>query len=262
MSNDERFNRKPMGPSREPKRARLERIPSTSDFLLPSQSIPPTPIGLNPKKLFCDEVLDDDEVVATQPDNNSDDIIPLGVSPPDVFIDETNMLPELEIFSPSVLTQFPPIVIEEPNMIDAEIAHTLSTSSNSAFRFQGRKIGLTYSCPKFGMCLALSRHTAECTCVNPINSAQELADHLVSIWPDCEYCISEEIHGSNGKKHFHAFLKWPIKRETTSQSKFDFKGVHPNILIPRGNGTKWINYIIKEGKINCPSLKSICIYIN
>jgi hypothetical protein len=117
------------------------------------------------------------------------------------------------------------------------------------FRFQGVKVGLTYSCPRLGACALVPKaqgHVAGCACANPILSADELVGHLTTLWGDCEYVVSTELHKS-GKVHYHAYLKWDTKKDTANCHWFDFKGVHPNILVPFGNGKAWQAYVTKKG---------------
>ena len=119
---------------------------------------------------------------------------------------------------------------------------------DTGFRFQGVKLGLTYSCPRGVGCAMLppGDHSPGCACTNPIPSAQALADALVAIWP-CDYVVSTELHVS-GKTHYHAHLRFHKKQGTTNPRKFDLFGVHPNILVPRGNGRAWEGYVTKKGE--------------
>lgn len=99
------------------------------------------------------------------------------------------------------------------------------------FRFDAKKIGLTYSCPQ---------DAAD----NPIETSEELRDFLISIFGSGKYIVSRELHQS-GKRHFHAFYYADEKLETTNVRKFDFKGVHPNII--KSPGRPWQVYVSKAG---------------
>ena len=100
------------------------------------------------------------------------------------------------------------------------------------FRINRAKVGLTYSCPV----------TAE---ENPILGMKELKDFLFEIGGTMEkYIVAEEKHES-GKKHYHAYVKYGQKIDTSDERFFDFCGVHPNIINPNEKG--WSNYCGKHG---------------
>lgn len=99
------------------------------------------------------------------------------------------------------------------------------------FRFSAKKIGLTYSCPQ---------NAAD----NPIETSEELRDFLLSIFISGKYIVSRELHQS-GKRHFHAFFYADENFETRDVRRFDFKGVHPNIV--NKPGRPWEVYVSKAG---------------
>ena len=103
----------------------------------------------------------------------------------------------------------------------------------SGFRVQRTKFGLTYSCPV---------NATE----NPIDSREELLAFLVDKFGTGEYVIATELH-ENGKKHYHVYIKFHTKVDSTSASLFDFKGVHPNIITP---GKGWIDYCVKKDEFD------------
>lgn len=254
---DERFNRTP--PPTLTKRRRITPSPlrcePTSPFVPFSQSTPRRDVVCPP--------------APKSPRNNQFNFDLAAWSPPaGSEATQPDSPLHLDVFTPGMCTG--PFVNNIPNIIEDDIQVIEETdllpgndigdimATETRFRFQGRKIGLTYSCPLSGNCAILKRHTDGCDCIHPILSAQQLADYLTSIWSGCEYCISEELH-ANGKRHFHAFLKWDKKHETVDAKRFDFMGVHPNIVIPRGNGDKWLSYVMKEGS---SPLAAVCIYLN
>lgn len=108
----------------------------------------------------------------------------------------------------------------------------------SDFRFKGKKIGLTYSCPV----------NAE---DNPIKSNEELLEILTARWGESKYVIGKEKHES-GKHHYHVYMHLDKGLDKTTPDfadiNFDddrpFKDVHPNIVKSPGNG--WISYCQKE----------------
>lgn len=103
--------------------------------------------------------------------------------------------------------------------------------TTTAFRFNAKKIGLTYSCP-------VNDDN------NPIETHEAIIEHLLSFGIDCEYLVSKELH-LNGKTHWHAFAKWQHKLDTRDVRAFDINGVHPNIIRTPGKG--WPDYVAKKG---------------
>lgn len=98
------------------------------------------------------------------------------------------------------------------------------------FRFNARKIGLTYSCP-------VNRPE------NPIESSLSLLDFLEKLGGHCQYIIAKERHAS-GKAHYHAWINWDEKHETKNPNHFDYEGVHPNVIFKPGGG--WQAYCRKD----------------
>jgi len=47
-----------------------------------------------------------------------------------------------------------------------------------------------------------------------------------------EYIIAKEQH-QDGSPHYHAYARFPSKKNTTNQHFFDLNGCHPNIQSPR-----------------------------
>ena len=66
----------------------------------------------------------------------------------------------------------------------------------------------------------------------------------------CKYSIGFEPHkvGPNGqlKMHFHAYVIYDFKIETTNARYFDFKEVHPNIVKGKP-GVGFLDYTQKNG---------------
>lgn len=134
--------------------------------------------------------------------------------------------------------------------IDPEIAQLCSETTRTArFRFSAKKLGLTYPCPKYGACATRPEgHEDGCTCENPIQSKQHLADFLTQLAPDSNYYVAEERHKS-GKLHYHAFVFWTDKKNYTDCRRFDYTGTggcvaHANILVPRSIKA-WKKYVTK-----------------
>lgn len=99
------------------------------------------------------------------------------------------------------------------------------------FRFNAVKAGLTYSCP-------VDKED------NPVGSCQDLLEWLVLTFGDLKkYSIGREDH-KNGKKHFHAYLWFESKVNSTNVRVFDFKGVHPDIIHSPKRG--WEVYCTKD----------------
>lgn len=97
------------------------------------------------------------------------------------------------------------------------------------FRVDRRKFGFTWSCPV----------TAD---ENPISSTEVILTFLNGIGPS-KYIICCEKHES-GKLHYHAWVAFDTKIDTTKASFFDICGVHPNIILPKGG---WLDYVKKHG---------------
>lgn len=109
-------------------------------------------------------------------------------------------------------------------------AGTVETETGN-FRINRKKVGLTYSCP------------VDCD-DNPITTHQEIIDFLKTKGA-CKFLVSKEQH-QNGKTHWHAFVEYDKKLNTTDTRYFDLLGVHPNIIKPaRGHG--WEAYVAKKG---------------
>jgi hypothetical protein len=105
------------------------------------------------------------------------------------------------------------------------------------FRVDRAGFGLTYSCP------------TSCKSGHPIKTKEELLMWLQSKGP-CKYSIGFEPHkvGPNGqlKMHFHAYVIYDSKIETTNPRYFDFKEVHPNIVKGKP-GVGFLDYTQKNG---------------
>lgn len=109
---------------------------------------------------------------------------------------------------------------------------TSTSNPPRAFRFQAIRAMLTYSCPI---------NMAD----NPIQSIDELLEHLMSL-PDVSGCVvGAELHES-GKRHYHAFLKFDHRVNIRNARHFDFKGVHPNIG-HSGTDATMVAYVTKHG---------------
>lgn len=98
------------------------------------------------------------------------------------------------------------------------------------FRVNRKKFGLTWSCP-----VDMDE--------NPIPNTQVICDFLEEKGR-CDYLISVEDH-KNGKKHYHAYVKYDDPIDSVDERLFDLCFVHPNILSPTGKG--WENYVAKHG---------------
>lgn len=100
----------------------------------------------------------------------------------------------------------------------------------NGFRFNAKKVGLTYSCPV---------NAPE----NPVPDATSLRDTLISKVGFSKYVVAQEDHES-GKKHYHVYLHCDVKIDTIDSGYFDCYGVHPNIIAKPGAG--WIAYCKKD----------------
>jgi len=102
------------------------------------------------------------------------------------------------------------------------------------FRFNAKKVGLTYSCPV---------NVEE----NPIPSSAALRDFLVDKFGQAKYIVALEKHES-GKNHFHAYFHFDSKIDSMDSRVFDWSEstppVHPNIINKPGSG--WISYVKKD----------------
>ena len=98
------------------------------------------------------------------------------------------------------------------------------------FRVQRKKLGLTYSCPT----------DAD---DNPIPDKESLLEFLETLGEIDEYIVAEELH-ENGKRHYHAYVKYCEKLNTRDPNFADSFGNHPNILNP---GKGWPAYCRKHG---------------
>jgi hypothetical protein len=102
------------------------------------------------------------------------------------------------------------------------------SQSEAKFRINRQKVGLTYSCP------VDKEH--------PIASKEVLLEWLEGKFGALEkYTICQEPH-KNGKKHYHADLKFAEKLDIKDALAFDFEGCHPNIIKP---GSGWLKYCVK-----------------
>lgn len=101
-----------------------------------------------------------------------------------------------------------------------------------AFRVHRMGFGLTYSAPDV---------EGE---DNPITTHEELLEFLTEKYGENDYIIGKELH-VNGKVHWHVYIKYYEKVDSTDPRLFDFKGVHPNIIsgVP---GKGWMAYCVKE----------------
>lgn len=123
-------------------------------------------------------------------------------------------------------------------------------STPSQFRVDRKKFGLTYSCPA-----ALDR--------NPIASCEALRDKLVEKHGVAVYAICEEMHkDADGeehetKNHFHVYIAFEVKVNSTNARVFDVDGVHPNIL-NRTPGNGWLAYVLgKDGKVQVRNITNM-----
>lgn len=102
---------------------------------------------------------------------------------------------------------------------------------DSKFRIDRCSLGLTYSCP-------VDKPD------NPIVSHQELIEFLATKGTLKKYTTGKELH-ENGKIHWHVFVVYDDAINTVNCRFFDFKEVHPNILIGKP-GKGWEAYCVKH----------------
>jgi len=92
---------------------------------------------------------------------------------------------------------------------------------------------LTYSCPV-------------ASDDNPIPDREAVRDHLRTVTHYAASIVGKELHQS-GKTHYHAYVKFDPKCDSTNSRVFDVAGVHPNIT----HGMKWqdmVKYVTKQDK--------------
>lgn len=94
------------------------------------------------------------------------------------------------------------------------------------FRVSSKKVGLTFP-----------------TCNVP---PQEMIDWINSLTQIKTYYAATEDH-KDGTPHLHLSLVLQTKLETRNCRYYDYKGFHPNWLIPKKNGG-WDGYVCKGGK--------------
>lgn len=99
-----------------------------------------------------------------------------------------------------------------------------------AFRVARSKVGFTWSCP-------IDRSD------NPIPNVEAIVERIEAEDPAAQYIVAEEQH-ENGKRHYHAYVKYSFRLDISDVHHWDYFGVHPNIIKP-GNG--WIDYCAKKG---------------
>ena len=114
-----------------------------------------------------------------------------------------------------------------------------------SFRFNAKKVGLTYSCPRSGPCAALptGEHATDCECANPIEAHADVLRAMHEKFGRSKYIIGKEQH-VNGAVHWHAFFHFDEKIDSQDVRCFDIEGVHPNII--RAPGAGWQSYCKKE----------------
>lgn len=74
---------------------------------------------------------------------------------------------------------------------------------------------------------------------------QELFEFIRGIKPTTYCVVSEERH-ADGNKHFHAFIQFERKLDSTNSRLFDYNGWHPKIE-PTRSVVKAIAYVKKDG---------------
>ena len=104
-----------------------------------------------------------------------------------------------------------------------------AVAAGGAFRINRKNIGLTYACPVGGP--------------NPITTKEEILEFVTDKFGPSQYVVGHELHES-GESHYHAYLKFDAKVDTTDPRAFDLKGVHPNVLAA---GLGWQRYCRKHG---------------
>lgn len=107
------------------------------------------------------------------------------------------------------------------------------------FRFNAKSVGLTYSCP-----VSLAE--------NPLDEFYEKKTFVEQFqrWGNVlEWIVGQEKH-ERGCNHYHVYLKFADKLDTTDANFFDLRAnlnhlpVHPNIIKSPGKG--WIAYCAKH----------------
>ena len=108
----------------------------------------------------------------------------------------------------------------------------MSKRKKAGFRFNAKKVGLTYSCP-------VDKDD------NPVPDVSTLRDELLLRVGMAKYIVSEEKHES-GKRHYHVYLHTDVKIDTTDSRFFDVNEVHPNVINKPGAG--WMAYVKKDNE--------------
>jgi len=126
---------------------------------------------------------------------------------------------------------------EEEEIEEEEIEERQSRGS---FRFNAKKAGLTWSCPKRGACreLGAGEHAEDCACEHPIKEFKTIIEFLMAKG-HCKYIVAKEKH-KNGTIHWHGYVDYDQKQDSRDTRFFDILGVHPNIIAKPGKG--WQGY--------------------
>lgn len=85
------------------------------------------------------------------------------------------------------------------------------------FRFNARNVGLTY--PQCGL--------------EPAIFAAGVYNKAGSYSKFTKIVIGEELHADGGQ-HYHVYMHWPKKINTSDVRFFDIEGYHPNIMRFKG----------------------------
>jgi hypothetical protein len=105
-----------------------------------------------------------------------------------------------------------------------------------SFRFQAKKVGLTYSCPK-----SAENHPFDAGWED--GRSEKLLEFFETFGNIDQWTISQEKHES-GKFHYHCYIKWNEKIDSKNPRVFDYLEVHPNVIKSPGKG--WEGYVTKD----------------
>lgn len=81
---------------------------------------------------------------------------------------------------------------------------------------------------------------------HPIVSKEEIRDYLRTIPKYYGCIISKELH-QDGKTHYHAYVRFEPKCDSTNARIFDVAGVHPNIRYDLMKSRNIVDYVTKDG---------------
>lgn len=100
------------------------------------------------------------------------------------------------------------------------------------FRAQFKHGMLTYSCPVNAL-------------DNPITEREQIRDALRGLTHYAASVVGRELH-ENGKTHYHAYVMFNPKCDSTNPRVFDVMGVHPNIKHGHQGWQDMVAYVTKQ----------------